>query len=80
MQKQLMNIHTMASDFLNGQTDTQSADNQSSSSKAYNVEQGTSKYRDFVLDNVLHSETEGDIHYNVYIPEDYDGQKVMHYL
>lgn len=59
--------------FCNGQTDTQSADNQSSSSKAYNVEQGTSKYRDFVLDNVLHSETEGDIHYNVYIPEDYDG-------
>lgn len=58
--------------FWNGQTDTQSADNQSSSSKAYNVEQGTSKYRDFVLDNVLHSETEGDIHYNVYIPEDYD--------
>ena len=55
--------------FWNGQTDTQSADNQSSSSKAYNVEQGTSKYRDFVLDNVLHSETEGDIHYNVYIPE-----------
>ena len=54
--------------FWNGQTDTQS-----SSSKAYNVEQGTSKYRDFVLDNVLHSETEGDIHYNVYIPEDYDG-------
>lgn len=59
--------------FWNGQTDTQSADNQSSSSKAYNVEQGTSKYMDFVLDNVLHSETEGDIHYNVYIPEDYDG-------
>lgn len=59
--------------FWNGQTDTQSADNQSSSSKAYNVEQGTSKYRDFVLDNVLHSETEGDIHYNVYIPEYYDG-------
>ena len=59
--------------FWNGQTDTQSADNQSSSSKAYNVEQGTSKYRDFILDNVLHSETEGDIHYNVYIPEDYDG-------
>lgn len=52
---------------------TQSADKQSSSSKEYNVEQGTSKYRDFVLDNVLHSETEGDIHYNVYIPEDYDG-------
>lgn len=59
--------------FWNGQTGTPSADNQSSSSKEYNVEQGTRKYRDFVLDNVLHSETEGDIHYNVYIPEDYDG-------
>ena len=29
----------------------------------------------FVLDNVLHSETEGDIHYNVYIPDDYDGSE-----
>lgn len=41
----------------------------------YNVEQGTEKYRDFVLDNVLHSESEGDIHYNVYIPDDYDGSE-----
>lgn len=28
-----------------------------------------------MLDNVLHSETEGDIHYNVYIPDDYDGSE-----
>lgn len=34
---------------------------------------GQETYRGFVLDNVLHSETEGDIHYNVYIPDSYDG-------
>lgn len=37
------------------------------------VTEGTETYRGFVLDNVLHSETEGDIHYNVYIPDSYDG-------
>lgn len=37
------------------------------------VTEGTETYRGFVLDNVLHSETEGDIHYNLYIPESYDG-------
>lgn len=37
------------------------------------VTTGQETYRSFVLDNVLHSETEGDIHYNVYIPDSYDG-------
>lgn len=32
-------------------------------------------YRDFVIDNVYHSENAGDIHYNVYIPESYDGSR-----
>lgn len=36
---------------------------------------GTQKYRDFVVDNVFHSENDGDIHYNVYIPESYDGSR-----
>lgn len=36
---------------------------------------GSEEYRGFVLDNVLHSESEGDIHYNVYIPDSYDGTK-----
>lgn len=31
------------------------------------------EYRGFVIDNVLHSPNDGDIHYNVYIPEGYDG-------
>lgn len=34
---------------------------------------GTSTYRDFVVDNVLHSKEDGDIHYNLYVPESYDG-------
>lgn len=40
-----------------------------------NVIAGTKKYKGFLLDNVLHSKEDGDIHYNVYIPDDYDGSK-----
>ena len=40
------------------------------------VTTGTEKYRNFLIDNVFHSVQEGDIHYNVYIPETYDGTKL----
>ena len=40
-----------------------------------NVTEGTEEYRGFILDNVLHSESEGDIHYNLYIPDSYDGSE-----
>ena len=39
------------------------------------VTPGTDTYRGFTVDNVLHAEKNGDIHYNVYIPEGYDGSK-----
>lgn len=39
------------------------------------VTEGTEEYRGFVVDNVFHSISEGDIHYNVYIPESYDGSE-----
>lgn len=39
------------------------------------VTEGTEEYRGFVIDNVFHSVTEGDIHYNVYIPESYNGSE-----
>ncbi len=39
------------------------------------VTEGTESYRGFVIDNVFHSTSEGDIHYNVYIPESYDGSR-----
>lgn len=39
------------------------------------VTEGTEEYRGFILDNVLHSESEGEIHYNLYVPESYDGSE-----
>lgn len=39
------------------------------------VTEGTEEYRGFIIDNVLHSPADGDIHYNVYIPESYDGSR-----
>lgn len=60
----------------NDQNDNVSNDtnykNSSSTQDEY-VTAGTEKYRDFVLDNVFHSKDNGDIHYNVYIPDSYDG-------
>lgn len=42
--------------------------------KSKAVTEGTENYRGFVVDNILHSDNDGDIHYNVYIPESYDGK------
>ena len=39
------------------------------------VTEGTEEYRGFTLDNVLHSETQGDIHLNLYVPDSYDGEE-----
>lgn len=38
------------------------------------VTAGTEHYRGFLLDNVLHA-PEGDIHYHIYVPDDYDGSE-----
>lgn len=51
----------------------QSARTYSGENGAEYVTEGTEVYRGFVVDNVFHSASEGDIHYNVYIPESYDG-------
>lgn len=51
------------------------ADTDPEVSELPNVTEGTEAYRDFVIDNVYHSADAGDIHYNVYIPESYDGSK-----
>lgn len=39
------------------------------------VTAGTVYYRGFLTDNVFHSDTEGDIHYHVYIPESYESSE-----
>ena len=46
-----------------------------SGAEAEEITPGSEEYRGFLLDNVLHSPDEGDIHYNVYIPDSYDGTK-----
>ena len=64
--------------FWNRDTQEQADDTQADTALAgtdYNVTTGTEEYRGFVLDNVLHSDTEGDIHYNLYVPENYDGSE-----
>lgn len=43
--------------------------------KNENITQGTDYYQGFIIDNILHSEKNGDIHYNVYIPDEYDGSR-----
>lgn len=39
------------------------------------VTPGTEFYRGFLLDNVYHSAEDGDIHFNLYIPESYGGNE-----
>ena len=40
-----------------------------------NIEIGTTEERGFIIDNVFHSETQGDIHFASYYPEGYDETK-----
>lgn len=39
------------------------------------VTAGTEIYRGFILDNVYHSPDDGDIHFNLYVPQSYDGSE-----
>ena len=41
------------------------------------VTEGKDYYREFLVDNVLHSDRDGDIHYHVYFPDSYNGKKKM---
>lgn len=54
-------------------TDTGAADTEADLSRLVTV--GTEEYRGFLMDNVLHSENDGDIHYHIYIPDSYDGSE-----
>ena len=50
-------------------------DNKLIEEEKYNITSGSQTYRDFNIDNILHSEDYGDIHFNIYIPSSYDGNK-----
>lgn len=41
----------------------------------YAVTNGTDTYRGFSVNNILHSENNSDIHFNLYAPKTYDGSK-----
>ncbi len=41
----------------------------------YAVTNGTDTYRGFRVNNILHSENNSDIHFNLYVPKTYDGSK-----
>lgn len=43
----------------------------------FSVEEGTEEYRGFQVDSILHTESDGDIHSNAYIPDDYCGSTVI---
>lgn len=40
-----------------------------------NLAEGTETYRGFVLDDVLHDDELGDIHFNLHVPDGYDGTR-----
>lgn len=67
----------VSGDAVDGQTQsiTDPIDTEPRESKLGYVTDGTEEYRGFLIDNIFHSVSEGNIHYNVYIPESYDGSK-----
>jgi predicted peptidase len=51
-----------------------------SAKQSQTVTEGTAYYRDFLLDNVLHTKKNGDIHYNLYVPSSYAKSKKKYAL
>ncbi|MBQ6056947.1 MAG: hypothetical protein IJL34_04665, partial [Treponema sp.] len=42
---------------------------------AESVTFGKDNIRGFTFDNVFHSDSDGDIHFGLYVPKDYDGKE-----
>lgn len=61
-------------------TSGQKETKQSASKKRETVTQGTDYYREFLLDNVLHTSENGDIHYNLYVPDSYQKSRKKYAL
>ena len=54
---------------------SQAGENASISDNIGYVTESSEMYENFTVDNVYHSPSDGDIHYNVYIPDSYDGSE-----
>ncbi|MGM9642435.1 MAG: prolyl oligopeptidase family serine peptidase [Eubacteriales bacterium] len=58
-------------DSISYKNDTEQTDNNSGTNSL--VTAGKETYRGFLIDNVYHSEEYGEIHFNLYVPDSYDG-------
>lgn len=58
----------------NGSSDNENTNVPSSSTNDYIIE-GTTKSKGFIIDNTLHRENGGDIHYTSYFPDDYNSNE-----
>lgn len=54
---------------------SQAGENASLADNIGYVTKSSEMYENFTVDNVYHSPSDGDIHYNVYIPDSYDGSE-----
>lgn len=59
---------------------TKSANENSTESEENNdledrLTKGTENYKGFQMDNVHHSDSLGEIHYHIYVPDSYDGSE-----
>ncbi len=68
-------LDTQESESSSTAESSETQESESSSAAAETVTEGTQEYRGFILDNVLHSEEYGDIHYNLYVPDSYDASR-----
>lgn len=59
---------------MGGRPEPETASADTDTDELGSVTEGTEIYRGFVVDNVFHSASAGEIHYNVFIPESYDGR------
>ena len=72
---------TSSTTSIDNQISTSSAENSSKAQSTqpakqdYKITDGTDTYRGFTIDNVLHSDNNGGIHFNLYIPKSYDSGK-----
>lgn len=53
----------------------ESGKNENEAMKNESITSGKSYFRGFLVDNVLHSKNEGDIHFSLYVPKTYDGSE-----
>lgn len=59
----------------NSKPNEEKKENTSVKKNSYNVTAGTETYKDFTIDNVLHTKDNGDIHFNLYVPQSYNGSE-----